>query len=96
MKLVKANYNNCITNLSCSIQKHFEITPKHDTIKEVDNILKNNKKNIIVALCDGLGSNLIRRYLPKDSFLRKNLIQDMTSIMPATTTSATTSFLSGL
>ncbi|MEG1613764.1 MAG: alkaline phosphatase family protein [Clostridia bacterium] len=96
MKLVKANYNNCITNLSCSIQKHFGITPKHDTIQEVDNLLANNKKNVIVVLCDGLGSNLIRKILPEDSFLRKNFIKDITSIMPATTTSSTSSFLSGL
>ena len=34
--MIKANYEDCITNLACSIRKYFEVEYKHNTIKEVD------------------------------------------------------------
>ena len=35
---VRNNYNECITNLACSIQKYFGIEPKHNTIDYIDEI----------------------------------------------------------
>ena len=40
--MITADYNDCITNLACSIRKYFELDYKHNTIKEVDDILENN------------------------------------------------------
>ena len=42
---VKNNYNECITNLACSIRKYFELDYQHNTLSYVDKLLeKNNPK----------------------------------------------------
>ncbi len=93
----KKTYEDCITNLACTIQKYFGLKYKHNTIKELDTILENNEvDNIIVLLCDGLGSNLLKRTLKEDDFLVKNLLKEYNSVYPSTTTAATSSMLSGL
>ena len=63
------NYDDCITNLSCSLLKHFEVPYKHNTIKEVDEMLECNPKNVVVILFDGMGYHLINRILDEDSFI---------------------------
>ena len=95
--IVKNDYENCLTNFACSIQKYFEIEPKHSTLKKVDNILKEKKpQNVVVILLDGMGSKIIERNLDANSFFRKHQIAELTSVFPATTTAATTSVRTGL
>lgn len=44
---VKNNYNECITNLACSIRKYFELDYHHNTLSYVDELLeKNNPKTL--------------------------------------------------
>jgi predicted AlkP superfamily pyrophosphatase or phosphodiesterase len=94
---VKNNYNECLTNLACSIRKYFELDYKHNTIEYIDKILNEKKpKNVVTILCDGMGSNIIDRVLPSDSFLMKHKIKTITSVFPATTVAATTSMMTGL
>lgn len=94
---VKNNYNECLTNLACSIRKYFELEYKHNTIDYIDKILNENKpKNVVTILCDGMGSNIMDRILPKDSFLLKHRIKPITTVFPATTVAATTSMMTGL
>ncbi len=95
--LVKNNYNECITNLACSIRKYFDLEYKHNTLDYVDRIFKDYKpKNIVMLLCDGMGSNILDRVLSKDDFLIKNRIKVITTVFPATTVAATTSITTGL
>ena len=96
MKTILPNYNECITNLSNSILKHFNIKTYHNTIDELDKILDKDYKNVIVVLCDGMGSILLDEMLDKEAFLVKNRIKTITSVYPPTTTAATTSMLSSL
>ena len=96
MKLDKPNYEECITNVACSILKYFEVQYKHNTIKEIDEELKSNPKNVVVILYDGMGYNLINRILDENSFMRKNMVRHLSSTSPSTTTASTTSMLSGL
>lgn len=96
MNIVKPNYNECITNVSNSILKHFNIRTHHNTLKELDEMLEKDYKNVIVVLCDGMGSILLDEVLDKNSFLIQNRIKTITSVYPPTTTAATTSMLSGL
>lgn len=94
---VKNNYNECLTNLACSIRKFFELDYKHNTLDYIDNILEEyNPKNVVTILCDGMGSNIMDRMLDKDSFLIKNRIKTITTVFPATTVAATTSMMTGL
>ena len=95
--IVKNNYNECLTNLACSIRKYFELEYKHNTLGYIDDILNNYRpKNVVTILCDGMGSNIMDRVLSKDSFLIKNRIKPITTVFPATTVAATTSATTGL
>lgn len=96
MKTVLPNYEECITNLSNSILKHFNVDTYHNSIPFIDQILDKDYKNVIIVLCDGMGSILLDELLDKESFLIKNRIKTITSVFPPTTTAATTSMLSGL
>jgi len=94
---VKNNYKECLTNLACSIRKYFELDYKHNTLDYIDKILENYKpKNVVVILFDGLGARILDRTLDENSFFIKNKLKDITSVFPATTTSATTSIRTGL
>ena len=94
---VKNNYNECLTNLACSIQKYFGIEPKHNTIDYIDKLLiEKSPKNVVVMLFDGMGSRILDRHLDEDSFLMKNKLKEITTVFPATTTAATTSIRTGL
>lgn len=94
---VKNNYNECLTNLACSIRKYFNLEYKHNTIDYIDKILEDNKpKNVVTILCDGMGTSIISRSLSKDSFLSKHMIKSITTVFPATTVAATTSMMTGL
>ncbi len=91
------NYDECIVNIACSISKYFNIDYKHQTIKELDEILENkNPKNVVVILYDGMGYNLINKLLTENSFFRKNMIRSIDSVVPPTTTASTRSMLTGL
>lgn len=95
--IVKNNYNECLTNLACSIQKYFEVTPKNTSINYIDALLNNRKpKNVVVILFDGMGSRILERSLSRNDFFIKNRIKDITTVFPATTTAATTSIRTGL
>ena len=95
--VVKNNYNECLTNLACSIRKYFELGIKHNTLSYIDEILEREKpKNVVVILFDGLGSRILDKTLDKNDFLIKNKLKDITTVFPATTTAATTSTRTGL
>ena len=69
---VKNNYNECLTNLACSIRKYFDLEYHHNTLSYIDDILEKEKPtNVVLMLLDGMGSNIIDRALDKDSFFIK-------------------------
>ena len=95
--VVSNNYQECITNLACSIRKYFNLPYHHNTLKDIDEILERDKpSNVIVILFDGMGYNILNRTLDSNSFFIKNQIKKLTSVFPATTTAATTSMRTGL
>lgn len=97
MKIIHTNYDNCLTNVTNSILKYFNIPTYHKTLEDLDKILeKKNYKNIVLLLYDGMGANILDRLLTKDIFLIKNKVKNIHSVFPATTTACTTSILSGL
>ena len=93
----KINYEECLTNVACSILKYFNCNYYHNTLKALDDILsKKNPENIILILFDGLGSRILDKILNKDSILLKNRIKEITSVFPSTTASSTLSIQTGL
>ena len=97
MQIIYPDYENCLTNLTNSILKYFDITPYHKTLKELDKVLEENKyDNVVLLIYDGMGSNILNRNLAGKSFLRKNKLTDIKAVFPPTTTASTTTLLSGL
>ena len=94
---IKINYNECLTNLSCSIRRYYGLDYKHSTLDYIDKLLEQKSpENVVVILFDGMGSRILDRVLDNDSFLIQNKYKDITSVFPTTTTAATTSVLTGL
>lgn len=90
------DYNNNIVNLVCSILKHFGAEYGHGTLEEVDRLLEENYKNVVVLILDGLCADALQNHLPADSFFRKNIIKEYFTVFPPTTTAATTTMETGL
>jgi predicted AlkP superfamily pyrophosphatase or phosphodiesterase len=90
------DYQNSIVNLACSILEYFGAESEHNTLKEVDELLKYQYKNVVVLQLDGLGVDSLQYHLSENGFFRKNLIKEYSSVFPPTTVSATTSIESGL
>lgn len=94
---VKNNYNECLTNLACSIRKYFNLDYHHNTLAYIDKILVDKKpNNVVIILFDGMGSRILDRHLSKDSFFIRHRAKEITTIFPATTTAATLSIRTGL
>ncbi|MDR1196767.1 MAG: alkaline phosphatase family protein [Candidatus Nomurabacteria bacterium] len=97
MKLTYPDYQNCGVNLANSILRHFGAPTHHATLPALDaKLAARPYKNILVLLIDGLGSKILERHLPAESFLRRHHASDLSAVFPATTTAATTSICSGL
>lgn len=93
--MYKPNYQNgSIVNLMSSIKNAFGGKSKYKPLKNF-NFSNISEKNIILIIIDGLGYDYLTKY-GKDSFLYKNLKGKMTSVFPATTASALTTFSTGL
>jgi len=93
--MYKPNYKNgSIVNLMASIKKAFGGKSDYKPLKGFD-ISNISDKNIILIIIDGLGYDYLIR-CGRSSFLYKNLKGKMTSVFPATTASAMTSYSTGL
>lgn len=93
-EIVLPDYKNSILNLSCSILKHYGIPSEHPTLPYADSLLAKNYPHVVVILLDGLGMNILEKYLHPRDFLRRHLITNYSSVFPPTTTASTVSFLS--
>ena len=95
--IFKINYEECLTNVACSILKYFNCNYYHNSLKILDEILsQKHPNNVILILFDGLGSRILDKTLTKDSILLKNRIKEITSVFPSTTAASTLSVQTGL
>lgn len=93
----KIDYQNCLTNLACSIEKYFDIPTMHKSLPDVDELLSQKKPdNVILLLCDGLGSRILNKILDNDAFLIKNRKKEIFSVFPPTTATCLNSIKTGL
>lgn len=90
------NYDESILSVAASVLNHYGAEDcKHKTLKELDELLCKNYKNVIVMLFDGMGVSAINQHLNENDLLRKHLVKSISSVFPSTTTAATTSIQSG-
>ncbi len=90
------DYENSILNLINSIQKYHGLEYGHRTLKIVDQILEKKYRNVVLMVFDAMGSRNLQELLTEDSFLRRHMLQEISSVFPPTTTAATTTIESGL
>ncbi|HOE08417.1 MAG TPA: alkaline phosphatase family protein [Treponemataceae bacterium] len=90
------DYSNCLVNFSNSLLSYYGVKPHHSTLPQADELLRKNPRHLVVIVLDGLGISVLERYLPEDSFLRRHLVSEFSSVFPPTTTAALTSIESGL
>lgn len=94
--ICKPDYNRSILSISSSIMKYYGIKSNYKSLNELDNILKNNYKNVIFLILDCLGTKVLENNLSKKNILRTNLLTSVTSVFPPTTAAATSAIHSGM
>ena len=90
------DYDRSILSISSSILKYYGIESNYKSLVELDNILKEEYKNIVFLILDCLGDNILKEDLDDNSILKKHKITTVTSIFPPTTAAATTAIHSGI
>ena len=90
------NYNDSIVNLISSILKYFGAEYNHSTLKEVDELLEEQCRNVVVLLLDGMGVDSLLYHLDDKGFFRRNMIKEYSTVFPPTTTAAITTMECGL
>lgn len=93
-ELIMPDYENSILNLINSILRHYEVETKYKGLKQLENYLQKNYKNIVLIILDGMGYNILKDNSP-DGFFMKNNKSIITSVCPSTTTAAMTTYYSG-
>ena len=92
--LILPNYNHSILNTITSILKYYHVETKHKSLEILDKKLKNNYKNIVFLVLDGMGEHILKNISP-NGYFSKNKIDCVTSVYPSTTTAALTTYYSG-
>lgn len=95
MKVLYPNYEKSLVNFSATILKEFGIDSPYTTFRRVNKLFREEKYiNVVVLVYSGLGARIIDNYLDKSSFLLSHRLVDITSVVPSTTISTTSSLLS--
>ena len=93
---ISIEYTDSILSVSNSVLKHFNADYGYATLPELEAILSKNYKNVVLMIVDCMGTSIIKRNLPQDSFLNQHILKNISSVFPPTTAAATTTFHSGL
>lgn len=91
---MKPNFDNCLLNVTSAIQMKYGFNSKYEVNQIVFDKIK-DKKHVFLIVLDGLGKNVLEKYLDVNSFLFKYSIDFISSVFPPTTVAATSALLSG-
>jgi len=91
---MKPDNNHTIVNFSNSILKHFSAPTWHESVPEVDQVLRGHNK-VVVMLFDGLGKYIMEKHLRQHGYMRSHFLTTIEATFPPTTVASTTGFLSG-
>jgi len=93
---IKIDYDNSILALSNSLLQHYNVAHKYKSLPQLDNILAENYKNVVLLILDGMGIDIMKKNLPANAFLHQHIVSTISSVFPPTTAAATTAIHSGL
>lgn len=94
--MILPDYDNSILSTVASVMKAYGLPSGYPTLPVLDEMLADRPKNIVILLLDGLGVTTLEEVLPQESFLRRHHVHTVTSVVPSTTTAATTAYATGL
>ncbi len=89
------DFTRSITGLASSILRHYHQEPLNPSLSEVDKLLNQAPRNLVMLLFDGLGTSILTGHLPEESFMRRHLYANLCSVFPTTTTAAATALETG-
>ena len=95
-KLLYPKYDHSILGIPNSLLRYYGAKTHHSSLPILDHVLKQNYKNVILIILDGMGIDLLQHHLSNFSFLRRNIKTKLSSVFPSTTVAATTTYYSGL
>lgn len=90
------DYHQSILNVSNSILRHYGAKHDYPSLTEVDQVLKHNRRNVVLILIDAMGEAILNRYQSVAPNLIRDRVRTISSVFPPTTVAATTSVLTGL
>ena len=93
---VLPDYENCVANLPNSILKYFGAEPAGSSSKLLDKYLKEDYKNVVLLVLDGLGCSILGWNADRMGFMRTHSVGNVNSVFPSATVAATTSLMTGL
>lgn len=93
--MIFPDYENSIVNLMSSILNSFGVSAEYPEIKLLPSKQLIPYKNIILFVIDGLGYHFLKEEIDS-SIIKEQFLGRMSSVFPATTASAITTFLTGL
>ena len=88
------DWNNSVLNVSATIAEYLGCVNHNKTLSVLQNELSRNYKNVVHMIFDGMGTHPLAINLDQTDFLRQNVLMELKSTFPATTTCATTSITS--
>ena len=95
--IILPDYKNSNLGILSSIVKYYGASIPTKSIELLDRELDRKRaRNTVLMIMDGMGSRILEKNLPADSWLLKRKKRDLTAVFPCTTTAVMTSFFSGL
>ena len=95
-KVMYPNYEHSILGIPNALLQHYGVRAKECRIPKLERALKQNHKNVVFMILDGMGVDMIQNQLGMFSFLRRHVKDRLFSVFPPTTVAATTTYFSGL
>lgn len=90
------DYNRSILSYIASIRNYLGLDSSYEADKDFYNYINSRKpEKVFLLLVDAMGISIIEKLLPEDSFIRNNLKYTTNTVLPSTTTAATTSIRNG-
>lgn len=96
LKQMYPDYEHCILGIPNALLHHYGVKAKEYKLPKLKRALKQNHKNVVFMILDGMGIDMMQHQLGRFSFLRRHIKDKISSVFPPTTVAATTAFYSGL
>lgn len=92
-RFIKPNFKKSNLNISATLAEFLKCPNNNPTLKVLEKELEKGYENIVFMCLDGMGIYPLSVNLSNDSILRKNIVKELVSTFPSTTTNATTSLM---